>query len=296
MKTIYLTGKRGDEMLECAHDHFSAGGAQLQDGWALAERNDSQYANLESVTYGGIRAIRECEFLIAILSTSDCFESISEIAYAHAKGKDCFLWIKNDFQYEEHCDQSVPSCIRAYGYIANMIEPMSFDLQYFNYCQWRFNERFENVEDFISDHILLSSDEMTCVPFIDRILASKNCTKSNSPDLSKCQSPIEESFLAAAWNDGLRPTPQFPAGRFFLDFAFPESRVCVELDGHDYHKTKEQRTSDAQRQRWLEMNNWRVIRFTGTEVHKNVGSCVKQTIAFLNKVNETNGIDSITGG
>jgi very-short-patch-repair endonuclease len=72
--------------------------------------------------------------------------------------------------------------------------------------------------------------------------------------------------------------------------------VCVELDGHDYHKTKEQRTSDAQRQRWLEMNNWRVIRFTGTEVHKNVWSCVKQTIAFLNKVNETNGINFITGG
>jgi very-short-patch-repair endonuclease len=120
--------------------------------------------------------------------------------------------------------------------------------------------------------------------------------KKPKPDFSKCQSPIEESFLAAAWNAGLRPVPQFQAGRFFLDFAFPDSRVCVELDGHDYHKTKEQRTSDAQRQRWLEMNNWRVIRFTGTEVHKNVWSCVKQTIAFLNKVNETNGIDFITGG
>jgi len=109
--------------------------------------------------------------------------------------------------------------------------------------------------------------------------------------LSDCKSPIEKSFLWECHKCGVDPRCQFPVGPFFLDFAFPDDKICVELDGHDFHKTKEQRTADSQRQRWLELNDWRVIRFTGTEIHHNVASCVQQTIQFIAKVKEQrNGI------
>lgn len=106
---------------------------------------------------------------------------------------------------------------------------------------------------------------------------------------SDCKSPIEVAFLAACHAANLDPHCQYPAGRFFLDFAFPDDRLAVELDGHEFHKTKEQRTADAQRQRWLEMNGWRVIRFTGTEIHCNAASCVRQTAEFLAKIRGEHG-------
>lgn len=41
--------------------------------------------------------------------------------------------------------------------------------------------------------------------------------------------------------------------RYRLDFLvhYDGRGVAVELDGHEYHKTKEQRSYDAERDRWL---------------------------------------------
>lgn len=120
------------------------------------------------------------------------------------------------------------------------------------------------------------------------ILPSTSC-------INDCRSPIEVAYLLECHENNLDPVCQFSVGRFFLDFAFPGDRVAVELDGHNYHKTKEQRTADAQRHRWLELNDWRVIRFTGTEIHHNVASCVQQTIQFLEKVKEQRSHGSPAG-
>lgn len=115
---------------------------------------------------------------------------------------------------------------------------------------------------------------------------------------SECKSPIEATFLSSCHSRKIDPVCQFQCGAYRLDFAFPDCRVCVELDGHDFHKTKEQRTHDASRERWLQLNDWRVIRFTGTEIHRNVSACVDQTIQFLSKVREqrSHGSHSPTGG
>ncbi len=64
-----------------------------------------------------------------------------------------------------------------------------------------------------------------------------------------------------------------------LDFAFlsKAGRVAVELDGHDFHeRTKEQAARDKSRDRDLTTAGWRVLRFTGSEVYKDCGACVRQ--------------------
>ena len=70
--------------------------------------------------------------------------------------------------------------------------------------------------------------------------------------------------------------PQYPILNYRVDFALPDEHLVIELDGHDYHKTKEQRTSDAKRERDLKELGWYVIRFTGTEIYRDVEKCVEQ--------------------
>lgn len=40
----------------------------------------------------------------------------------------------------------------------------------------------------------------------------------------------------------------------------------IEIDGHEYHKTKEQRENDYKRERYLQKKGYNIIRFMGTEV------------------------------
>lgn len=88
-------------------------------------------------------------------------------------------------------------------------------------------------------------------------------------------SPLEQMFYELAFLD-LHIYPQYKVGKYRLDFAIPEKMIAIELDGHEYHKTKYQRTHDAQRDRWLYGQGWHVLRFTGTEIYKNLDKCISE--------------------
>ncbi|OBR52360.1 endonuclease domain-containing protein [Paraburkholderia tropica] len=76
--------------------------------------------------------------------------------------------------------------------------------------------------------------------------------------------PIE----AAAWGeirgDGLPLWPQFPVGRYFVDFGNPVSRVALECDGKEFHDPKK----DAQRDAELLDMGWTVYRAPGWKCMK----------------------------
>lgn len=88
-------------------------------------------------------------------------------------------------------------------------------------------------------------------------------------------SPLEQMFYELAFLD-LHIYPQHPVGKYRLDFAIPDKRIAIELDGHEYHKTRYQRTHDAKRDRWLYGQGWHVLRFTGTEIHQNLDRCIDE--------------------
>jgi very-short-patch-repair endonuclease len=74
--------------------------------------------------------------------------------------------------------------------------------------------------------------------------------------------PIEQ-FL---WED-LRDAnvviyPQYPVGRFFVDFGNPVAKVAIECDGAAYHKDK---VKDAERDRILQAFGWSVYRIRGRD-------------------------------
>ena len=104
--------------------------------------------------------------------------------------------------------------------------------------------------------------------------------------LELCESEIEKLFLRAAYEriDGL--TPQYQVLNYRIDFAVPDKMIAIEIDGHDFHKTKEQRTNDSQREREIKLalpTNWTVIRFTGSEIFQNATFCVDEVLQFMNK-------------
>lgn len=103
-------------------------------------------------------------------------------------------------------------------------------------------------------------------------------------------SPIEYEFLNC-WvkrpdNNHLELKPQYDVldGKYRVDFAFPELKVAVELDGFESHSSTEDIASDRRRQREIEREGWRFIRFGGKEIHQNVTACVEETVEFCNQV------------
>lgn len=74
--------------------------------------------------------------------------------------------------------------------------------------------------------------------------------------------------------------PQKVVGRYVVDFLVQDKYV-VEIDGHDYHKTKDQRCRDYQRDRELMKNGFIIIRFTGTEIFLEPEKCVRELLDII---------------
>jgi very-short-patch-repair endonuclease len=101
-------------------------------------------------------------------------------------------------------------------------------------------------------------------------------------------SPLEEKFWDAWQQAGgatrtveLEYQYNIPDTRYRVDFANIEEKVAIELDGYEYHNSKDQFTNDRKRQRELENIGWRVIRFSGSEVYKNPNKCFEDAASFI---------------
>ena len=102
--------------------------------------------------------------------------------------------------------------------------------------------------------------------------------------LKLCESPIELKFFVYSLKEIPNLKPQVVVGPYRIDLAIPEKKVALELDGHDFHKTPQQRTRDAKRDRYFQMNGWQVIRFTGTEIHRDVLGCIEEAKTIIEKI------------
>jgi very-short-patch-repair endonuclease len=97
-------------------------------------------------------------------------------------------------------------------------------------------------------------------------------------------SKIQELFIEACGKAGIRFDTEEQVSRYRVDCIDKSRRLVVELDGHEYHKSKEDRTSDAKRDRQLHRDGYTVLRFTGSEVWSDTQLCVaevQQTLALM---------------
>lgn len=69
--------------------------------------------------------------------------------------------------------------------------------------------------------------------------------------------------------------PHTQIGIYQADFVF-DNKIVIEIDGHEFHKTKEQRFNDYNRERYMMKKGYIVIRFMGTEVFLDSEKCVQE--------------------
>lgn len=67
-----------------------------------------------------------------------------------------------------------------------------------------------------------------------------------------------------------------------LDFAFPEYKLCVEIDGAT-HLLDSVKNKDKKRDKFLNKNGWRVLRITAKQVKNNVYDCINLILNNLGK-------------
>lgn len=74
--------------------------------------------------------------------------------------------------------------------------------------------------------------------------------------------PIETWFWADIRECDCVFYPQYPVGRYFIDFANPKAKVGIECDGAEYHKDK---AKDAARDAELSALGWTIYRISGSD-------------------------------
>jgi len=67
---------------------------------------------------------------------------------------------------------------------------------------------------------------------------------------------------------------------YFIDFAFENEKVAVEIDGSQ-HELEERKQSDIKKEELLISQGWRVIRFTAKEIQTNTNSCFEKLNYFI---------------
>lgn len=99
-------------------------------------------------------------------------------------------------------------------------------------------------------------------------------------------SPIEKAFWEEwiAYTGNSQPyqlVPQYQIEKYRVDFAHVEFQTAIELDGHATHSSPDAIAYDRKRQREIEATGWKVIRFGGKEIFKDVKKCVKEAAMLL---------------
>jgi very-short-patch-repair endonuclease len=111
----------------------------------------------------------------------------------------------------------------------------------------------------------------------------------------------EDETLSKGWQHNIdvpsliiRPQAQLEGWRVdFLIHAYDFARkggpkgwrrLIVECDGHDFHeRTKQQAAKDRSRDRHVQLSDYSVLRFTGSEIYKDAWGCADQVIFWAVK-------------
>ena len=112
-------------------------------------------------------------------------------------------------------------------------------------------------------------------------------TRTNAKKMRRVMTDAELKL----WNElrahrlmGLGFRRQFPIAGYIVDFACPEKRIIVELDGSQ-HGEAETAMNDAARTRRLEQDGWTLIRFWNDDVLRDIDGASNHivTIAGLDQ-------------
>lgn len=76
--------------------------------------------------------------------------------------------------------------------------------------------------------------------------------------------------------------PQYPIGPYWADFALPDYKLVIELDGHKYHRNR--KDEDRRRDAYMYRKGWKVMRFTYYDVKKKRARTIEKILSYTNRL------------
>jgi len=97
----------------------------------------------------------------------------------------------------------------------------------------------------------------------------------------KCgRSPIQERLYDALKKEGYRVLAEYETCGYQVDLVIRKYRLAIECDGKAYHSSKEQKKRDRQKTAVLTKNGWKVMRFKGWQINKQLDQCIEEIHAY----------------
>ena len=128
-----------------------------------------------------------------------------------------------------------------------------------------------------SSYVVTSGhDEITSQSAIET-----RCQDQDNLGLKLCESEIEKRFWSVAEDFIMGLTPQVKVGHYRADFAVPRLRLAIEVDGKEAHASPEQQERDCVRDQDFLAHGWRVLRFTGSEIFRDVAACILEILTII---------------
>lgn len=221
--------------------------------WGVGGRDQSQVIKF------CIDAIHSSDIVFAWMDTNDAHGTLMEIAWACAKYANVTLVVPP-------CDCSIESsndnhtCLYGEVWFAQaMVRRCGGTVIYSN----------DPVEEF------------------HKVVARWNRTNQ------KFNSVPEKEFWTRAINDSAKGllyrdiVPQHPVGKYRIDFAIPELKFGIEIDGLAYHNGQDSFMKDRSRQREIESQGWRIVRFAAKEVSLDVDKCFREAEAIALELSQS---------
>lgn len=95
----------------------------------------------------------------------------------------------------------------------------------------------------------------------------------------------EEFFIRVCQNENLFGVydikEKFSFGKYFLDFAFVDFKIDVEIDGEQHYRNREAIEHDKKRDKFLINNGWKVYRINWKTFYNNTKEEIEKFLNFL---------------
>ena len=107
------------------------------------------------------------------------------------------------------------------------------------------------------------------------------------PSRKNCEHSWPEKWLIGVLNKelGLIEDKDYKTEYFFhkqfLDFAWPDRKLCIEIDGEQHKRFQDRIDADKRKNENLERDGWSLLRLDWSYVCNNTQSVIKQILDFL---------------
>ncbi|WP_442791098.1 endonuclease domain-containing protein [Nocardia sp. NBC_01327] len=91
----------------------------------------------------------------------------------------------------------------------------------------------------------------------------------------------ERLFARAVAQRRVRLLANHSVGPYVCDFVHRRSRTIVEIDGREFHSGAAAFRRDRQRQNWLVLQGWLVLRYAAADIYQQLERSADEVVAVI---------------